>query len=725
MALKVYNIKTDFSAAGNGQKVTDAVSISSTINPTHLSATISPWVLGDVGKKISVPGAGAAGGILQSSIASFTDANHVVLNDPALTTLSGSSQTIEFGTDDAPKFESFNTAARAWQTANPGDTFELDIPAGRFEFATQTGISQYFTAGLKVLTVVGAGPLNTFLSNCGFPTGGLGGFELGAQDGLYSTNPATGTVSSRVQTVAAGSTSVPLVNLSELSNWIVGSRGMMAGVDLADFGDPQTPAFWEYVRVTGTANVSGVGVVTFASPLKNTYKSTWPLYNAGDPSSRDQGGPATLFQLTTDSDIQQVFQDLTIDQSNLQTRLIGRDMTLTRVTVTGSAGLICSQQDTLTFNNVSQLNASLEMDKCCGTVTMNNCVLHQLDFQAQCANVLNMNNCTVDQSIAGSAVVMNLTNTSIAGGFRPGPHSYGAAQSLTCSGCAIATLQSTGGVTNTVDTVNWTITGGVIKVPAAQKAMPWAVPGAHCFFSGQYDNEGMPFTILDLWQDASFTYIATSLTITGWPSLPLTSGNLILRVHPAPIATFAGCTGDPQVVDLSQAGSAGKPLFSYSKRAYDNSFNGASVAQEIWGKIVSFTVDVTTTYAGSNSGLLHAAGQFDNYPTLKSDGTLYNFGPVINLKVFGKRVIKPPSAGGTSGAQSGDTLPSLTEAVWFTQGLSVFIGSALNDAGPVAFTVEIQTDQGFTTTATSQSSQPPQRGNRGHIHFQNSWVSGH
>jgi len=74
-AQNVFNAKA-YGAKGDLQTVSDGTITSGTAN---LSSTMAVWKSTDVGKYISVAGAGASGAMLTTTILTFTDATHVVL----------------------------------------------------------------------------------------------------------------------------------------------------------------------------------------------------------------------------------------------------------------------------------------------------------------------------------------------------------------------------------------------------------------------------------------------------------------------------------------------------------------------------------------------------------------------------------------------------------------------------------------------------------------------
>lgn len=88
----------DYGVKADGITVTATVSISS--GTPNLTATGATFTANDAGKIIFVEGAGTTGGWLQSTILTFTDATHVVLNNNAATTVSAASKRVIYGSDD-------------------------------------------------------------------------------------------------------------------------------------------------------------------------------------------------------------------------------------------------------------------------------------------------------------------------------------------------------------------------------------------------------------------------------------------------------------------------------------------------------------------------------------------------------------------------------------------------------------------------------------------------
>lgn len=81
--------------------ITDGA-MSSVTNPTRLTSAAGGWQTTDVGKPITVVGAGAAGADLTTTIAGYLSATVAILADPALTTVVDATAT--YGTDPTQQF---------------------------------------------------------------------------------------------------------------------------------------------------------------------------------------------------------------------------------------------------------------------------------------------------------------------------------------------------------------------------------------------------------------------------------------------------------------------------------------------------------------------------------------------------------------------------------------------------------------------------------------------
>jgi len=144
----------------NGPKTpyTDGAMTSS--STTLTASTSHPFTAQDVGKTITVLGAGVSGAALTTTIATFTDASHVVLSTAAGTTVSGAS--FNFGTAQR---------GRVVQHYQQGGDQEADSATGTlyFEFESSSGT----IGGLPSRTIGTGEVIRTYPTNAQTPDGGL------------------------------------------------------------------------------------------------------------------------------------------------------------------------------------------------------------------------------------------------------------------------------------------------------------------------------------------------------------------------------------------------------------------------------------------------------------------------------------------------------------------------------------------------------------------------
>ena len=160
---------------------------------------------------------------------------------------------------------------------------------------------------------------------------------------------------------------------------------------------------------------------------------------------------------------------------------------------------------------------------------------------------------------------------------------------------------------------------------------------------------------------------------------------------------FAPCgTGSPQAIALSLA-PAQAPLYSYAKQTYTPvSAAGNLDAHLIWGKLTSLTINVTAACAAAGTCVLNPLGQFHYYTVKISDGTKFDYIPVINLKQPGERIITVAgvTCDGVPGSCSGDSALDYSAQgdLWFGNSVNPFMGSTHTSAP--TFSIEVVSDQG-------------------------------
>jgi len=699
-----YNIVTDGGASCNGDVQTVTRTTSITSGGAALSVTTNTFSSGDVGKEINIPGAASGGDTLFAKVQAFTDAQHVTLDTNAGTTLSAVSTAITYGTDDAPKFVTFNTWARANQGAS--NQVVLTIPNGKScWFGSASSVSgvtllNAWAAGIHNLIVEGTGATINSVNGFGFQLGGQGIVQIGI-------SPAGGQ-SARIQSVSAGATQITLTSASlsagYISRFSAGRWIMLGGLNTqalwnSPFGFPPNLHYFEWRQITNVN--AGTGVITFDKPLSNSYLSTWPLYNDGDAFEVDAGGPATIYALNDTWNTTVEYRGLTISQDG-QTYAQSRNVTYRNVTFTGANGGIPTQNETWSAINTTCIFCNMEVDKLIGTVTLDTATWSEIKFQSSSTDLLVMRNSTVTLDISGTPKQAQITDSTIASlslnafayGVSPGP--------VVCTRCAIASFVFDGGISQS-RAADYSMSSGVISfantnASSSDPDQRVFAPGANIFWAAP------GFTTIGLFQSQALTQDATNIYIqtneaAGFPSI---TGTPQFHTSAVPQFTCDACTGDPTLVatNIQSGATAATPLAQYSQRTFTpTSAQGNLGSLFVKGKIVSLDINVTQAYTGSGSATLNPTGQFHQFTVKQSNWTTFDWFPVINLKQAGERIITPSgvTCNGVSAPTgcAGDSLgTALPEAVWIQDSIVPFMGSTLSGGTAPTFTITAKTDQG-------------------------------
>lgn len=197
----------DFGAKCNGTGVTVTASITSGNNA--LTAVGGSFASADVGKSISVGGAGSAGAPLITTISGFTDATHVSLTANAATTLSAVASTvIEYGTDDTVALQAAANLGRPVEipggvsTCIINGTITFSISSGGFVGGAGWDSSQINNLSLSAPTInVNNNVVNLTFKNLSlFRTSAAVTFLTGGAQGLNFAGDTEETVIEFVHT---------------------------------------------------------------------------------------------------------------------------------------------------------------------------------------------------------------------------------------------------------------------------------------------------------------------------------------------------------------------------------------------------------------------------------------------------------------------------------------------------------------------------------------------
>ncbi len=551
-------------------------------------------------------------------------------------------------TDCSTAFTNFQTFAR---TQNPG-LVNLLIPPGSYVL---TSLAVPFS-GINNLIVSGYGatilfPSSTFItgSRCGFP---------------QIVNKTA-----RLQTVTEGEQAATVITLADAANFSVGDWCAIGALELqGTAGFPPNLHYNEFVQIS---DITG-SVISFTAPVTQDYSSLYPAtttYPVAPSTAYDPGGPATLFKMLSTLDASDTW-DMQVEIYGLgfnytggvgtaQIYSNGRSMRYVENTFTHCAP-ICGTEKFFSATGISVLDVQIEVDKNCEYVEFINCSLKQLTNQSSSIEQLVVDGGTFTTGISGTPRRLLITGAANVPSLQCGVGGYGATEEIVIESPAVISALSAVD-SNRSAYANFTQSGGDLTYTGAVGTpLPFGIPGTLLALSTSTRKSVYGSTISALTASGHEQVLHTSFA-NPLPTLPAAYGTPnYVKQHPClAITVESGVTGCPQIVALA-GGVAGDPLFSN----FDYTGNWITpFTIQVRGQLVSLTIDVLTAYTGAQANAkLHIGGTFDNQPVRLADGTAGTFGPIVNTKIVGTRVITPTTV---TGAQSGDTLGSAPGLIWW------------------------------------------------------------
>lgn len=608
-------------------------------------------------------------------------------------------------TDDAsPMLVAFNTWARGQSNATKAAGIELTIPGdGKIYSPMSTSANDFhWMRFIPLLKVRGTGATQPLLRGTLFNTFA---FPTSDQCSVRVASANAGDTTLRVLDPASDNAKlVPGRTLTQ-SDGLVYTAGLtlhMTGLDTIGFGDPGQQ-YQEYVKMVSYN--SGTGIITLDSttPLRFSYSSLWPLYNAGGPPGPDQatdcGGPATIYIMDASWDAELIWDNILFDSPNTLLYSVARKVTFQNCKCRGTGGgygFLPSINETMIWDNFDQADRFCEADKSVTNfIIRNGSTVNQLWLQGSSIETLTVQAATIN-FLNGTAQNTNISGSAI-GSCLIGPRANGVGGTFTADSSTFTSFSPFGVLDTDILVAGWTCSNGIIKVPN-HPVVRWAVPGAICTFQGTLDSETV-FKVYAVWRDTSFTYVLTSLS-GGFPDVPKSSAGtrLDIAVLGATAMYVTNCSGCADAINLSQAGAYGKRFGEYTKKQYTaadtaNGFAGLFAA----GRLRQVNINVTTPYTGAGALSMNVFGQFNNGLLAADNSLISDLGSVINCKVGGVRSIRvTPTL--VTGLGSSDMFP-VPGAIWFTGGggMKPFFSAdvSANAAGPV-IEIETITDLGVT-----------------------------
>jgi hypothetical protein len=460
--------------------------------------------------------------------------------------------------DSAPALQSWLTFARA----NSGST--LTVPAGYFLINSNPGNEigwAGFTNKCKNATIQGSTTGVTKFNR----------FYMGTYSNLQYTYDTAG----RIETAAAGSNTITLVNSGDASKFSVGNWVLVCGLGLMRADSyPLSFQYFEYRKITTESG----NRLTLDAPLAYDYKSTWPLVRSGDlHPTIDYGGPAMIYRVTHSEffDNTSIIRNITVDPSNNGDPGVFQGCQRNYV-VDGCTFIGTGNYTTFSPSNCAScrvLNTKWsggvgEVDKLVSYLEIDHCETANTTLLFQSASV---DRCVIKNAVGkfingGTARIHEISNCNIQ--LFGGPSFFGNTESLTLENSTVEPAINK----RCVERVDYEWTGsGVFRTPwtsshittAFQYAMPgfrWAIgnyqgaqpPGYIYPLPGIYPDDGSPpfsFRILDVYGDASYFYVKTDLTAPP-PDTKTYSGEKWSKFHLYACKTLT-LTGISSAADLS------------------------------------------------------------------------------------------------------------------------------------------------------------------------------
>lgn len=619
--------------------------------------------------------------------------------------------------DDAVAFMAFNTWARTNQGSNQ---VVLTIPAGS-DCVFNSGqpgpsplsfLSNAFTAGINNLLIEGTG---ASMSE------GTHGFWLGASGVCQAGIAAGNGCSARIQTVSAGSSTITLTAASlsagYISRFAVDQWIMLGGLDIqgiwnSPYGFPPNQQYFEYRQITNVN--AGTGVITLDRPITYDYLSTWPNYNEGNNFEADNGGPGTIWTVGTTSNwwgATLEIRGMTLNRPTAQIYAAGRYVTYRNVAFSGASGAIPTANEVWAcyYCTWSDPSANIEVDKLIGTVILDHSTFYRMDFQSASTDLLLMSNSTVTGAMFGTPKASTITDSTF-GTLRIGAYAYGVSTGdFTCTRCTVTTYEQGGITQDSRNPSDWSMSSGVISyanttVSGAGPISRIMVPGANIRFqTNNYPfgwNIGPTFQVAGLTQDPTNVYVQTTEagaepTISNFPAATYVT----FRSQSVPSFTCTDCLGAANLLvqDSTRGAPPGLPPQSWGKYDFAPTAAGDNYGWNMWGALISISINVTQAFTGSGGGELRMS-QFNNiFLVDRTNYSSVTYGPTINTKVAGERIITPSgvTCDGVPGACSGDANLTWPTNGWLQDSIGLWMAGDLSGGGvKPLITLTVHLDQG-------------------------------
>lgn len=426
-------------------------------------------------------------------------------------------------TDDAPAFRAFNTWAQA-QVSPITLTLGSGSKTFLFDSADTDGARANSLAYnvTQPLTVTGNGRTTTiFKRGVGSPGWGSGQMKSGSG---FETST---TLTARLDSVSAGSSTVICKTLADTANFSENEWAVLTGIDMQAGGQPPNPFFFEYVYITDID--AGAGVITFQSPIVNDYLDTWPVFFEGDLGLEpDAGGPATLYALHA-FDVDVTYQSLGFQGTGSDSFHYprGRSVNFVDFAVTDGAQLAPTLNKLITFTNCDMTDGDvgIEFDKLVYEAIYDGCQLPQMIFQSAGNIATFRNGCTVS-TFNGTPRFLTIDASSVTSVLRAGATAFGRSERLVISGSSSINdfnynpVQDEGPGDVGISSV-YSISAGTITITKADitYGCRWQIPGTRCYFAAHNQTDLIQpfFTVLSVTDNGTTFTVTTDYPGSSFP----------------------------------------------------------------------------------------------------------------------------------------------------------------------------------------------------------------
>jgi hypothetical protein len=637
-----------------------------------------------------VTGANPAGALLStiSAVGAFTAGSQTItMADSATVAITGTSQKIEWGTNDVSAFSTF-TAAFQGQSG-----VILTIPAGRYAFASG-GSSTQIGWGITDLTVNGSGgPTLTDMLGAG------NGWSCGGNGGLLFND---NTAQSLVQGVSAGATSLHMITPSDASKYSINTWAWLTGYDTQGFGSPPNPAFAEFVFIT--AINAGAGIITISSPLTYSYESRWPAWVLGSAGTGAPtytggqfglGGPATLYLIQQNWNASQVWNGVNFSSNSTLFNCTIKNLTINNSTCE-VFGPNVSVQQSFIGNNLN-VPTTWELDKGTTAFQLSNSTVHAFLSQSRSPFNVILNNVTIS-NINGTSANWTITNCNApTNSATLGPGAYGPADTFSASSTSFAFdfgIASSVAETDISGAGAWSCANGLMSRPIGSgtgEPPQWAIPGSFFVIGSRYNEENSVWKCLDIYESGGNLFVQTDQA-GSFPAAVSPATTIAARAVLPSFISFLNNSGSDDANALT--GTNFRP-FSHWNLTYNGNIGAANPTLHIikvWGQVVSVKITVLSGYSAGTINL-------NAFVVQKPSNVQTTWNPVVDLTVTGVRTITPSGVTGGGGSDSGLALPN-SGNVWLVSNQITPAMSGAVGAGSVQ--IEIFTNQGFPATSSTQ-----------------------